>query len=210
MVDAQALNALVGDHREDQLVRACEYLRVFDAQAGEVVDVEEAPVVDLVRGDAPVCEPVVLRGDQRIEAAGIAGKRRATLRQRARERGVGGGTVCEVAPQRRRAVAQRRAFHGFARAAAQALRTRSQVPASARRFPAARCVRRMRAPSRTTAASAESGARSNSASARRSTRRTARLIRRVRRRCRSDRRAPAARSCRGRSTSCATRCRRSG
>ncbi len=44
---------------EHQRVGGLEHRLVFHPQRGEVVDVEEAPVVDLVRGHAPVREPVV-------------------------------------------------------------------------------------------------------------------------------------------------------
>jgi len=44
-----------------------ENFRDLDAHAGELVDVEEAPVVPVVRGDAEVCDPPVLRLDERLE-----------------------------------------------------------------------------------------------------------------------------------------------
>ena len=49
---------------------------VFDGQAGEVVDVEEPAVVDLVGGDAPVRQAEALAREQvveRVELAGVAG-----------------------------------------------------------------------------------------------------------------------------------------
>ena len=58
----------------EQLVRGSEDLRIFDAQAGELVHVEKAPIVDLVRRRAPVRQPVSLRLEQlvqRIEAVRV-------------------------------------------------------------------------------------------------------------------------------------------
>jgi hypothetical protein len=55
-------------------VRGREHLGSLHAQARERVDVEEAAVVDVVAGHAPVGQPIGLRGDQlrqRIEARGI-------------------------------------------------------------------------------------------------------------------------------------------
>jgi hypothetical protein len=54
---------------EHEPVRAFEDLRALDPQPRELVDVEEASVVDLVRGDAPEGEPVGLRLEQPIERA---------------------------------------------------------------------------------------------------------------------------------------------
>src|SRR4029079_1415957 len=48
------------DEREQQLVRRREHARVFDADAGEVVDVEEAPIVDFVERRTPEREAVRL------------------------------------------------------------------------------------------------------------------------------------------------------
>ena len=55
----------------DQLQRPpiarLEHLGILDAHADQIGDVEEAPVVDLLAGDAPVSEPVPLRVEQRVE-----------------------------------------------------------------------------------------------------------------------------------------------
>ena len=76
MVDAQPLDLALGDEIENEAVGGVEHRRVFHAQRGEVVDVEKAPVVDLVGGDTPVGEAVALELDQlvqQVEAGGITG-----------------------------------------------------------------------------------------------------------------------------------------
>ena len=60
---------------EQQRVRCVEDIVELDADSDQRVDVEEAPVVDLVRGDPPVGETVGLGLDQlvqEVEAPGIA------------------------------------------------------------------------------------------------------------------------------------------
>src|SRR5690348_7870321 len=44
-----------------------EDLRVLHAQANQVVNVEEAAIVDLFAGDAPVSEPIHLKLKQKVE-----------------------------------------------------------------------------------------------------------------------------------------------
>ena len=58
---------------------------VLHAQAGELVDVEEAAVVDLVGGDAPEREPVGLRSMQRVQLVLVGG--RVDDRERRADRG---------------------------------------------------------------------------------------------------------------------------
>ena len=56
-------------------VHALEDRRVLRADRRQLVDVEEAPVVDLFAGDAPVRQPVGLDGEQvveRVEAVRLA------------------------------------------------------------------------------------------------------------------------------------------
>ncbi len=67
MVDAQAVDLAAGDEIEHQPVRRVEHLGALHAQRGQLVDVEEAAVVDLVGGDAPVGQPVGLLLDQFVE-----------------------------------------------------------------------------------------------------------------------------------------------
>ena len=63
---------------EREAVHLVEHHRVFHPQRGELVDVEEAPVVDLLRRDAPVGEPVRLHVEQPVERdrSCAAGRRR--------------------------------------------------------------------------------------------------------------------------------------
>ena len=60
MIDTQTLNAIRGDQFEDVTVRLHENLGVFDPHAREIVDVEEAPVIDFVRRNAPISQTIVL------------------------------------------------------------------------------------------------------------------------------------------------------
>jgi hypothetical protein len=81
MVDPQPVDSAPRDQREDQPVRLGEQLGLLDTQRGEVVDIEEAAIVDLVRGDAPIGEPVGLSVEQPVarpktrRSAGSAGPR---------------------------------------------------------------------------------------------------------------------------------------
>jgi hypothetical protein len=54
VVDAQAGNSPLFDQLERERVRRLEDLFVFLRQRGEVIDVEEPPVVDLVRRGPPL------------------------------------------------------------------------------------------------------------------------------------------------------------
>src|SRR5206468_3602409 len=75
MVDAQRLHFVARNPLEDTAVRVLEYGRPFHPERSETVDIEEAPVVDVVGGHAPECKTVELRLDermQRIEARRIA------------------------------------------------------------------------------------------------------------------------------------------
>ena len=66
------------DHAEDQPVRRLEQLRQFDAQPGEIVDVEKAAVVDLLGRDAPDTRP----GRPALRADGAAGESSPARRDR--------------------------------------------------------------------------------------------------------------------------------
>ena len=69
MVDAQTVEDAAFQKPEHKLVRVVEHLRQLHAQAGEIVDVEEAAIVDVVGGDAEMRGAPVLLLDQRVEAA---------------------------------------------------------------------------------------------------------------------------------------------
>ncbi len=70
VVETHAGHPAGGEQREQAAVRRGEHLGVFHAQTGELVDVEESAVVDLVRGGAPVGEAIRLRLEQRVQADG--------------------------------------------------------------------------------------------------------------------------------------------
>ncbi len=67
MVDAQAVDLAVGGERQRERVRRLERGIVFHAQGSQIVDVEKAPVVDLVRGHAPVGQPKRLQLEQGMQ-----------------------------------------------------------------------------------------------------------------------------------------------
>ena len=67
MIDADAGDPFLAQQARQQLVNRLEHRRVFDAQAGQRVDVEEAAVVDLVRRGPPVRQPVRLLLEQLVQ-----------------------------------------------------------------------------------------------------------------------------------------------
>ena len=81
MVDAHAVDAAAFRQARHQAVRGLEHRAVLHAQAGEIGDLEEAPVVDLVGRDAPERKPVVLLLEQAVQ----------------RERVLGGGLQADLA-----------------------------------------------------------------------------------------------------------------
>ena len=76
VIDAQTGDRAAAHELERETVDLLEDERIFHAQRGELVDVEEAAVVDLFGGDAPVREAVRLQVQQpveRVEAARLPG-----------------------------------------------------------------------------------------------------------------------------------------
>ena len=67
MIDADAVDATLAQQLERKRMRPLEHLRVLHAERGQLVDVEEPPVVDLFRGDAPVGQAIRLRRQQIVE-----------------------------------------------------------------------------------------------------------------------------------------------
>ena len=67
MIDPHAGHPSLGDEPGQQSVDRREDVGILDAQAGERVDVEEAPVVDLVRRGAPVGEAIGLLLEQLVQ-----------------------------------------------------------------------------------------------------------------------------------------------
>ena len=88
MIDRAARWRRRADQLEDEAVHLVEDRRVFHPQRGELVDVEEAAVVDFLGRDAPVRQAVRLLVQQpieRVEAARLAGDA-VEPRDRARRR----------------------------------------------------------------------------------------------------------------------------
>jgi len=69
MVDAQTIDQAIADQLENLRVGFLEYHRTFDAQAAQLVDVEEAPPVDVVTRGAPAGQPVILPLEQAVQTA---------------------------------------------------------------------------------------------------------------------------------------------
>ena len=60
MIQAYALDLVLGDQVEHEGVGDLEQLRPLHAQAGQVVDVKEPPIVDLRRCHPPIGNPIGL------------------------------------------------------------------------------------------------------------------------------------------------------
>ena len=78
MVDAQPLHLAALDHREHHAVRRREQLRQFDAQSRQIVDVEKPPVINLLSGNPPVRDAIVLRLQKPVQPAEAGGPSRAS------------------------------------------------------------------------------------------------------------------------------------
>ncbi|MNC67146.1 hypothetical protein D3C75_1176170 [compost metagenome] len=68
MVDAQAVHQAALDQFEQLGVGGLEHHRAFHPQAAQLVDVEEAPPVDVVGGGAPAGQAVGLALQQQVQA----------------------------------------------------------------------------------------------------------------------------------------------
>ena len=76
VVDAQSVDLAVGHQAKDQGVRRLEDVLALHGQRGQVVDVEESAVVDLVGAHPPVRKSVALMLEQvihELETRGVAG-----------------------------------------------------------------------------------------------------------------------------------------
>ena len=60
VIDAQPGDLSLGDQLQRSPIARLKDLRILDAHADEVRDIEKASVVDLLAGDAPVGKPVPL------------------------------------------------------------------------------------------------------------------------------------------------------
>src|SRR5215469_7756612 len=69
MVDAQSIEHPVAQQLEGEAVSVVKQLRQFHAQASELIDVEKAPVVDVIGGNPEMRCPPMLALDQPVELA---------------------------------------------------------------------------------------------------------------------------------------------
>ncbi len=67
MIHAQAGHLALPNEPKDQPMRLLEDFPALDADTGEVIDVEEAAIIDFFGGDSPVGEPVGLLVEERLE-----------------------------------------------------------------------------------------------------------------------------------------------
>ena len=58
MIDSQSGDFAFGDELQDLLVRGVEHTRVFHPDGAQVVDVEKAPIVDLIESGFPVRDAI--------------------------------------------------------------------------------------------------------------------------------------------------------
>jgi hypothetical protein len=75
VVNAHTVHRALAQQAQDEAVGGCEHFRFFHAERRQIIDVEEAPVVDLGRGHTPVTEPISLRlqkGVQEVKAVRVA------------------------------------------------------------------------------------------------------------------------------------------
>ena len=105
MVDAQAVDQAFGIEPKNRRMNRFEYLVIFDADGGKLIDVEEAPPVDFVIGRAPPHQPVMLAfeqfdADAPVRSADAGSKSSSNdLLQRQRRFAVASETVIEIADE---------------------------------------------------------------------------------------------------------------
>ena len=74
VVDPQSRHVAADQQIEDQAMALGKHFRGFRADGRQLVDVEEPPVVDLVRGGLPVRKPIDLGIEQAVEAVEAVGR----------------------------------------------------------------------------------------------------------------------------------------
>ena len=67
MVNAHAVDLAFPQEAQNAPVGGRKHLRLFHAQRGQVIDIEEPPVVDLFRRHAPVTQAIRLRLEQGVQ-----------------------------------------------------------------------------------------------------------------------------------------------
>ena len=205
MVDAQAVDRPVGSQLQHQPVRRLEDLVALLAQRGESVDVEEAPVVDLVAGHTPVRQTVGLGVDQRlqgVEAGALAdlavqldAQRLDALAQRGRQRRQLGQAPAQPWERAAAPLACGRAGRIVRRQARQRAVPATAAPCAAHRRRAI-AASRASAAGRTASGRAAGGARNSRWRTHPGRRRSPGAARRARARCRTGRPGSAAAPCR--------------
>src|SRR5262249_41724335 len=76
MIDPESVDLSLAHELQNQRVRPAKNLLVLDAHGDQLVDVEEASIIDFFRGDLPERETEKLLGEkliERIEAFRLAG-----------------------------------------------------------------------------------------------------------------------------------------
>ncbi|MNZ80823.1 hypothetical protein D3C78_994720 [compost metagenome] len=68
VIDAQAIDQAGADQLENLLVSGFEHLATLDPQAGQLVDVEKAPPVDVIGGGTPAGQAIGLLFEQAVQA----------------------------------------------------------------------------------------------------------------------------------------------
>ena len=67
MVNAQTVHLAFSNQFKNQTVSSLKNAFILDANAGEIVGVEEPPVVDVIGGDPPVGQAIGLRFDKFVK-----------------------------------------------------------------------------------------------------------------------------------------------
>ena len=82
MIDPQAVDLAGANQLKQQPVGVLKHPQVLDPQAGEVVHIEKAPIVDVIGCDTPGGQPVRLHFEQLVEGVeclAVARRARETL-----------------------------------------------------------------------------------------------------------------------------------
>src|SRR5436190_7972864 len=85
MIDSQALHVATLDQVEDQAMRVFEQPGQLHPQRGKLVDIEKTTIIDLLRSDPPIGDPVGLRLKQSVQSA--EARRLTRLAREALQRG---------------------------------------------------------------------------------------------------------------------------
>ena len=84
MIDAYPVHLALAQQTQDQPVGGGKHFKFFHAQRGQLVDIEETPVVDLFRGYTPVTETIDLGLQQSVQQIKTLRLARRTVEERYR------------------------------------------------------------------------------------------------------------------------------